>query len=36
MTAEVKERLANGECRGDLMPEAFAAVREDAKGVTAG
>jgi preprotein translocase subunit SecA len=30
-TAEFKERLANGEPLDDLMPEAFAAVREAAK-----
>ncbi|HWL96163.1 MAG TPA: preprotein translocase subunit SecA, partial [Nocardioidaceae bacterium] len=30
-TADFKERLANGESLDDLMPEAFAAVREAAK-----
>jgi preprotein translocase subunit SecA len=30
-TAEFKQRLANGESLDDLMPEAFAAVREAAK-----
>ncbi|MFC4784124.1 preprotein translocase subunit SecA [Nocardioides sp. MAHUQ-72] len=34
MTAEFKERLANGEALDDLMPEAFATVREAAKRVT--
>ena len=34
MTAEFKERLANGESLDDLMPEAFATVREAAKRVT--
>ncbi len=33
MTAEFKERLANGEALDDLMPEAFATVREAAKRV---
>jgi preprotein translocase subunit SecA len=33
MTAEFKERLANGEPLDDLMPEAFATVREAAKRV---
>ena len=33
MTAEFKERLANGETLDDLMPEAFATVREAAKRV---
>jgi len=33
MTAEFKERLANGESLDDLMPEAFATVREAAKRV---
>nr|WP_218851714.1 preprotein translocase subunit SecA [Nocardioides panaciterrulae] len=33
MTAEFKERLANGEDLDDLMPEAFATVREAAKRV---
>ena len=28
MTAEFRERLANGESLDDLMPEAFATVRE--------
>ncbi|MCW2775240.1 MAG: protein translocase subunit secA, partial [Nocardioides sp.] len=34
MTAEFKERLANGETLDDLMPEAFATVREASKRVT--
>ena len=34
MTAEFKQRLANGESLDDLMPEAFATVREAAKRVT--
>ena len=34
MTAEFKERYANGESLDDLMPEAFATVREAAKRVT--
>ena len=34
MTAEFKERLANGESIDDLMPEAFATVREASKRVT--
>ena len=33
MTAEFKERYANGESLDDLMPEAFATVREAAKRV---
>ena len=33
MTDEFKERLANGETLDDLMPEAFATVREAAKRV---
>ena len=33
MTAEFKQRLANGESLDDLMPEAFATVREAAKRV---
>ena len=33
MTAEFKQRLANGETLDDLMPEAFATVREAAKRV---
>lgn len=33
LTAEFKERLADGETLDDLMPEAFAAVREAAKRV---
>ena len=33
MTAEFKERLANGESLDDLMPEAFATVREAARRV---
>ena len=33
MTAEFKERLANGETLDDLMPEAFATVREAARRV---
>ncbi|GAB7004197.1 preprotein translocase subunit SecA [Nocardioides sp. AN3] len=33
LTGEFKERLANGETLDDLMPEAFAAVREAAKRV---
>jgi preprotein translocase subunit SecA len=33
MTAEFKERLAKGEALDDLMPEAFATVREAAKRV---
>ena len=33
MTAEFRERLANGEDLDDLMPEAFATVREAAKRV---
>ena len=33
MTAEFKERLANGESLDDLMPEAFATVREASKRV---
>ncbi|WP_110182692.1 preprotein translocase subunit SecA [Nocardioides solisilvae] len=33
MTTELKERLANGEPLDDLMPEAFATVREAAKRV---
>ena len=33
MTAEFKERLAKGETLDDLMPEAFATVREAAKRV---
>ena len=33
MTAEFKERLANGETLDDIMPEAFATVREAAKRV---
>ena len=33
MTAEFKQRLANGEDLDDLMPEAFATVREAAKRV---
>ena len=33
MTGEFKERLANGETLDDLMPEAFATVREAAKRV---
>ena len=33
MTAEFKERLADGETLDDLMPEAFATVREAAKRV---
>ena len=32
-TAEFKERLADGESLDDLMPEAFATVREAAKRV---
>ena len=31
MTVEFKERLANGETLDDIMPEAFATVREAAK-----
>ena len=34
MTAEFRQRLANGESLDDLMPEAFATVREAAKRVT--
>jgi preprotein translocase subunit SecA len=34
MTTEFKERLANGETLDDLMPEAFATVREASKRVT--
>ena len=34
MTTEFKERLANGESLDDLMPEAFATVREASKRVT--
>ena len=34
MTAEFRERLANGESLNDLMPEAFATVREASKRVT--
>ena len=34
MTAEFKQRLENGESLDDLMPEAFATVREAAKRVT--
>ncbi|MBB6629019.1 preprotein translocase subunit SecA [Nocardioides sp. KIGAM211] len=34
MTAEFRERLANGETLDDVMPEAFATVREAAKRVT--
>jgi preprotein translocase subunit SecA len=34
MTAEFKDRLANGESLDDLMPEAFATVREAARRVT--
>ncbi len=33
MTAEFRERLDNGETLDDLMPEAFATVREAAKRV---
>ena len=33
MTAEFKERLANGESLDDIMPEAFATVREAARRV---
>jgi preprotein translocase subunit SecA len=33
MTAEFKERLANGETLDDIMPEAFATVREAARRV---
>src|SRR6478735_8156503 len=33
MTAEFKQRLSDGETLDDLMPEAFAAVREAAKRV---
>ncbi|GAA1131707.1 preprotein translocase subunit SecA [Nocardioides aquiterrae] len=33
MTAEFRERLANGETLDDIMPEAFATVREAAKRV---
>ncbi len=33
MTAEFKERYANGEALDDLMPEAFATVREAARRV---
>ena len=33
MTEEFRERLANGESLDDLMPEAFATVREAAKRV---
>ena len=33
MTAELKKRLADGETLDDLMPEAFATVREAAKRV---
>ena len=32
-TAEFKERLANGETLDDLLPEAFATVREASKRV---
>ena len=34
MTDEFRERLANGETLDDLMPEAFATVREASKRVT--
>jgi preprotein translocase subunit SecA len=34
MTVEFRERLANGESLDDLMPEAFATVREAARRVT--
>ncbi len=34
MTGEFRERLANGESLDDLMPEAFATVREAARRVT--
>jgi preprotein translocase subunit SecA len=34
MTAEFRERLANGETLDDIMPEAFATVREASKRVT--
>src|SRR6201988_5511208 len=34
MTAEFRERLANGESLDDLMPEAFETVREASKRVT--
>ena len=33
MTAELKERLANGESLDDLMPEAFATAREASRRV---